>query len=77
MLPGRTMPENWHPPVEDDAGKEETIRVTVGTVYSLNFLIMHDTEGRDKNRVLVMKPALDTYCREPIGIVGSGPYGLG
>ena len=33
MLPNQTEPEHWHPPVDDDPGKEETIRVIEGTVY--------------------------------------------
>jgi len=48
MVPHQTEPEHWHPPVDDDPGKEETIRVITGTVYSLNFFKFHDTEGRGK-----------------------------
>ncbi len=48
LLPDQTVPEHWHPPVDDDPGKEETIRVITGTVYSLNFFKFHDTEGRGK-----------------------------
>lgn len=33
MLPNQTEPEHWHPPVGDDPGKEETIRVVSGRVY--------------------------------------------
>ena len=33
MLPNQTEPEHWHPPVGNDPGKEETIRVIAGTVY--------------------------------------------
>lgn len=33
MFPNQTEPEHWHPPVGDDPGKEETIRVVAGTVY--------------------------------------------
>jgi len=33
LLPNQTEPEHWHPPVGDDPGKEETIRVVSGTVY--------------------------------------------
>jgi len=36
MLPHQTEPEHWHPPVGEDPGKEETIRVIAGT---LNFYI--------------------------------------
>jgi len=31
-LPNQTEPEHWHPPVGDDPGKEETIRVIAGTL---------------------------------------------
>ena len=33
MLPDQTEPEHWHPPVGDDPGKEETIRVIAGALY--------------------------------------------
>lgn len=33
LFPNQTLPEHWHPPVENDPGKEETIRVVWGTVY--------------------------------------------
>ena len=33
LFPNQTEPEHWHPPVGDDPGKEETIRVVSGTVY--------------------------------------------
>jgi D-lyxose ketol-isomerase len=33
MTPDQTVPEHWHPPVDADPGKEETIRVITGTVY--------------------------------------------
>ena len=46
------------------------------TSLFFEFLIFHDTEGRDNNRALVMKPALDTYCRKLIGIIEPEPYGL-
>lgn len=36
MFPNQTEPEHWHPPVGDDPGKEETIRVISGT---LNFYV--------------------------------------
>jgi len=31
MFPGQTLPEHWHPPVGDDPGKEEVIRVHWGS----------------------------------------------
>ena len=33
LLPNQTLPEHWHPPVGDDPGKEETVRVIAGTMY--------------------------------------------
>ena len=33
LMPNQTEPEHWHPPVGDDPGKEETIRVVSGTVF--------------------------------------------
>ena len=65
MLPYQTEPEHWHPPVDDDPGKEETIRVIAGTVYFYvagedNFEKGFIVEGKDDCYVLrkeiVMKP---------------------
>lgn len=33
LLPSQTEPEHWHPPVGNDPGKEETVRIIAGTVY--------------------------------------------
>lgn len=33
LFPNQTEPEHWHPPVESDPGKEETVRLISGTVY--------------------------------------------
>ena len=44
MLPNQTEPEHWHPPVDGDPGKEETIRVIAGT---LNFYIPGKDTLRD------------------------------
>lgn len=33
LLPGQTLPEHWHPPVGEDPGKQETVRVAWGTLY--------------------------------------------
>ena len=33
LLPNQTEPEHWHPPVGNDPGKEETVRIITGTVY--------------------------------------------
>ena len=33
LFPGQTCPEHLHPPIEGDAGKEETFRCRLGDVY--------------------------------------------
>jgi len=33
LFPNQTEPEHWHPPVANDPGKEETVRVISGKVY--------------------------------------------
>ena len=33
LLPGQSLPEHWHPPIGDDPGKQETVRVAWGTLY--------------------------------------------
>lgn len=33
LFPNQILPEHWHPPVGDDPGKEETIRVVWGVLY--------------------------------------------
>ncbi len=32
LFPRQTLPEHWHPPVGDDPGKEEVVRVLSGTM---------------------------------------------
>lgn len=32
LLPEQTEPEHWHPPIGDDPGKQETVRVLNGTL---------------------------------------------
>ena len=32
LFPGQILPEHWHPPVGEDPGKEETVRVARGTL---------------------------------------------
>jgi D-lyxose ketol-isomerase len=65
MLPNQTEPEHWHPPVGEDPGKEETIRVIDGTVYF--YVAGEDTfkegfivEGKEDcytmRKEIVMKP---------------------
>jgi len=65
MLPNQTEPEHWHPPVGDDPGKEETIRVIAGTVYFYvsgedNFKEGFIVDGKDEcytmRKEIVMKP---------------------
>ncbi len=33
LFPGQSLPEHWHPPVGEDPGKEETIRVFWGSLF--------------------------------------------
>ncbi len=33
LFPNQILPEHWHPPVGEDPGKEETIRVAWGVLY--------------------------------------------
>ncbi|UCF93616.1 MAG: hypothetical protein JSW39_05495, partial [Desulfobacterales bacterium] len=33
LFPQQTLPEHWHPPVGNDPGKEETIRVVSGALW--------------------------------------------
>ena len=65
LFPNQTEPEHWHPPVGDDPGKEETIRVIAGTAYF--YVPGEDTfkegfivEGKDycytMRKEIVMKP---------------------
>jgi D-lyxose ketol-isomerase len=44
LFGGQTLPEHWHPPVGDDPGKEETVRVVSGT---LRFYIPGDDNMRE------------------------------
>jgi len=44
LFPNQTMPEHWHPPVGDDPGKEETIRVISGPLF---FFIPGDENIRE------------------------------
>ncbi len=72
-LPWQTEPEHWHPPVGDDPGKEETVRVLWGTCI---FYLPGDTgivegkipEGKKKvytcRKELVLKPG-DQITLEP------------
>lgn len=33
LFPRQTLPEHWHPPIGENPGKEETVRIIEGTVY--------------------------------------------
>ena len=73
LFPYQTLPEHWHPRVEDDPGKEETFRVIRGTLY---FYIEGENtlqegfvpEGKEEcytvRHEVVMKPA-DQITVEP------------
>jgi D-lyxose ketol-isomerase len=65
LFPNQTEPEHWHPPVGDDPGKEETIRVVAGTVYfyvpgedtfSRGFIVAGKECCYTMRRELVMQP---------------------
>ena len=73
LFPNQTEPEHWHPPVGDDPGKEETIRVIAGTVYFYtpgedNFSEGFILEGKEPcytmRHEIVMKPG-DQITLEP------------
>lgn len=66
LLANQTEPEHWHPPVGNDPGKEEIVRIIAGTVYF--YIPGEDTfregfivEGKDDcytmRKEVVMKPA--------------------
>lgn len=66
LFPNQTEPEHWHPPVGDDPGKEETVRVISGIVYF--YIPGEDTlkkgfipEGKEDyytmRKEIVMKPS--------------------
>ena len=66
LFPNQTLPEHWHPPVGDDPGKEETIRVVSGTVYfyvsgedslKKGFIIKGKEDCYTVRKEIVMKPA--------------------
>jgi D-lyxose ketol-isomerase len=65
MLPDQTEPEHWHPPVDDDPGKEETIRVIAGPVYFYvtgedtfkeGFIVQGKDDCYTMRKEIVMKP---------------------
>lgn len=73
LAPLQTEPEHWHPRIDDDPGKQETIRVVYGTLYF--YIPGEDTlkngfvpAGREKvftcRHEIVMKPG-DQLTLEP------------
>ncbi len=73
LFRGQILPEHWHPPVEDDPGKQEIIRIIDGTVYF--YIPGEDTlksatipSGKDNvftcRHELIMKPG-DQIILEP------------
>ncbi len=66
LLPNQTEPEHWHPPVGNDPGKEETVRIIAGTVYFYipgedTFIKGFIVEGKDDcytmRKEVVMQPS--------------------
>ena len=73
LAPFQTEPEHWHPPIDGDPGKQETIRVVYGTLYF--YIPGEDTlksgfvpPGREKvftcRHEIVMRPG-DQLTLEP------------
>ncbi|UCD82068.1 MAG: hypothetical protein JSW26_11770, partial [Desulfobacterales bacterium] len=65
LFPNQTEPEHWHPPVGDDPGKEETIRVIAGKVYfyvpgedtfAQGFIVDGKDDYYTMRREIIMKP---------------------
>ena len=62
LFAGQTEPEHWHPRVDDDPGKEETVRVVSGTLY-----FYREGEGEvDPEVVPVGKADVYTCAREVV-----------
>jgi len=66
LFPNQTEPEHWHPPVDNDPGKEETIRVISGTVYfyvpgedtfKQGFIVDGKNDCYTMRNEIIMKPA--------------------
>jgi len=65
LLPNQTEPEHWHPPVGEDPGKEETIRVVSGTVcfyvqgentFNQGFLVKDKQKYYTMMHEIILKP---------------------
>jgi D-lyxose ketol-isomerase len=72
LFPNQTEPEHWHPPVGDDPGKEETVRVAWGTVYfyvegpdtlSKGFVIPGKERVYTLRHELVLRPGDQITCQ--------------
>ena len=61
LAPLQTEPEHWHPPIDDDPGKQETVRVVYGTLY---FYLPGDGEVKE-GYIPERKEAVYT-CRQEI-----------
>lgn len=66
LFPNQTEPEHWHPPVESDPGKEETVRVVSGVLYfyvpgentfNEGFLVKGKEHCYTMRHELVLRPA--------------------
>lgn len=69
LFPGQTLPEHWHPPIGDDPGKEETIRVISGDVRAYvpgdvnineGFIPAGQEEVYSMRHELILKPGEQT-----------------
>jgi D-lyxose ketol-isomerase len=65
LFTNQTEPEHWHPPVGEDPGKEETVRVVSGTVYFYvqgentfehGFLVEDKKEHYTMRHEIILKP---------------------
>lgn len=61
LFPNQVEPEHWHPRVNSDPGKEETIRVAMGTLY----LYLEGINNMSKGRIIERKSSVYT-CRNEI-----------
>ncbi|KPJ78470.1 MAG: hypothetical protein AMJ54_03750 [Deltaproteobacteria bacterium SG8_13] len=65
LFADQSEPEHWHPPVGEDPGKEETVRVVSGTVYfyipgentfNRGFIVAGKEDCYTMRNEIVMKP---------------------
>jgi D-lyxose ketol-isomerase len=66
LFPHQTLPEHWHPPVGEDPGKEETVRVVSGIVriyipgddsMKEGFVPAGQEDAYTMRRELILKPS--------------------